>query len=241
MELTDLNARIFSQWKIRLVVPCEGSLNELFTTSFTRVSKIQQTLRRRYILTHNTCGSYCNGRPGEYSRAVWGEGAGCATRFSTGPDPHYFSDLAPGCSKDRKRYPSDNCIRETNCVIQWIAAFARLSYLTFKSCTWFASHYLAWENAFFSRMSTNFLLFGSLTQNGLLGAESWDKYVYTPSWFPWKPHQISHHYGKSLYSFSDQNVLNTIPSEEGTYVCRTNRRPLSPVPKSTTPKSHSSL
>ena len=104
-------------------------------------------------------------------------------------------------------------IRETNCVIQWIAPFARLSYLTFKSCTWFASPLSCLREYFFSRMSTNFLLFGTLTQNGLLGAESWDKYVYTPSWFPWKPHQISHDYGQSLYSFSDQNVLNTIPSK----------------------------
>ena len=72
-------------------------------------------------------------------------------------------------------------IRETNYVIQWIAPFARLSYLTFKSCTWFASPLSCLREYFFSRMSTNFLLFGSLTQNGLLGAESWDKYVYTPS------------------------------------------------------------
>ena len=104
-------------------------------------------------------------------------------------------------------------IRETNYVIQWIAPFARLSYLTFKSCTWFASPLSCLREYFFSRMSTNFLLFGTLTQNGLLGAKSWDKYVYTPSWFPWKPHQISHDYGQSLYSFSDQNVLNTIPSK----------------------------
>ena len=129
-------------------------------------------------------------------------------------------------------------IRETNCVIQWIAPFAWLSYLIFKSCTWFASPLSCLREYFFSRMSTNFLLFGTLTQNGLLGAESWDKYVYTPWWFPWKPHQISHDYGQSLYSFSDQNVLNTIPSKRAHTYAAHIRRPLFPVPKSTTRKSH---
>ena len=33
MELTDLNAQIFSQWKIRPVVPCEDSLNELLVNT----------------------------------------------------------------------------------------------------------------------------------------------------------------------------------------------------------------
>ena len=193
-------------------MPCEDSLNELLvnTTEFTRVSKIQQRLNWRYILTHNTCGSYCNGLPGEYSRAVWGEGAGSATRFSTDPDSHPFSDLAPVVQKMESAIHRIS-IRETNCVIH--APFARLSCLTFKGCTWFASPLYCLREYFFSRMSTNFLLFGTLTQNGLLEVESWDKYVYTPSWFPWKPHQISHHYGQSLYSFSDQNVLNTIPSK----------------------------
>ena len=63
-------------------------------------------------------------------------------------------------------------IRETNYVIRRIAPFARLSYLTFKSCTWFASPLSCLREYFFSRMSANFLLFGSLTQNGLLGAET---------------------------------------------------------------------
>ena len=40
-------------------------------------------------------------------------------------------------------------IRETNCVIQWIARFARLSYLTFKSCTWFASPLSCLRECFF--------------------------------------------------------------------------------------------
>ena len=38
-----------------------------------------------------------------------------------------------------------------------------------------------------------------------------DKYVYTRSWFPWKPYPISDHNGQNLYPFSDQNGLKTIP------------------------------
>ena len=117
-------------------------------------------------------------------------------------------------------------IRETNCVIQWIAPFARLSYLTFKSCTWFASTLSCLRECFFfHECLRTFYYLVRWHKTVFWELKQWDKYVYTPSWIPWKPHQISHDYGQSLYSFSDQNVLNTIPSKRAhTYAAHTGDR-----------------
>ena len=60
------------------------------------------------------------------SLAVWGEGAGCATLFSTDPGPHPFSDLAPVVQKMESAIHRIS-IRETNCVIKWIASAIHLS------------------------------------------------------------------------------------------------------------------